>query len=133
VTDSTGAVVQNATVKVRNVATNFEVTAETRNNGSFRVADLPIGTYEVSFSKQAFQTSVFPQIIVQGNRTATVNAQLKPGHASESVTVNATPLLNQTDTTTGYTLDDQQIAEIPLATGSFTRRRSSARGLARIS
>jgi hypothetical protein len=120
-TDSSGAVVQNATVKVRNVATNFEVTAQTRNNGSFSVADLPIGTYEVSFSKDGFQTSLFPQIIVQGNRTATVNAQLKPGHATESITVNATPLMNQTDTTTGYTLDDRQIAEIPLGTGSFTQ------------
>jgi len=121
VTDSSGAVVQHAAVKIRNVATNFVVTTETRNNGSFSVADLPIGTYEVTFSKEKFQTQVFPQIVVQGNRTATVNAQLSPGHAFESVTVNATPLLNQTDTTTGYTLDDRQIAELPLGTGSFTQ------------
>jgi len=121
VTDSSGAVVQKAAVKIRNVATNFEVTAETRNDGSFSAADLPIGAYEVTFGKQGFQTAVFPQILVQGNRTATLNVQLKPGAAAESVTVNATPLLNETDTTTGYILDDRQIAEIPLGTGSFTQ------------
>ena len=121
VTDVSGAVVQKAAVKIRNLATNLVVTAESKNNGSFSFADLPIGTYEVSFTKQGFQTSVFPQILVQGNRTATVNTQLNPGHTFESVTVTATPLLNVTDTTTGYVLDDQQIAEIPLGTGSFTQ------------
>jgi hypothetical protein len=121
VSDSSGAVVQKAAVKIRNVATNFEVTAETRNDGSFNAADLPIGTYEVTFSKTGFRSAVFPQILVQGNRTATVNAQIKPGAPTESVTVNATPLLNETDTTTGYTLDDRQIEEMPLGTGSFTQ------------
>jgi hypothetical protein len=121
VTDASGAVVQKATVKIRDAATNLTVTAESKNDGSFSAADLPIGTYEVSFSKQGFQTSIFPQILLQGNRTTTLNAQLSPGHTFESVTVNATPLLNATDTTTGYTLDDKQIAEIPLGTGSFTQ------------
>ena len=101
VTDSSGAVVQKADVSIRNAATNLKVTATTKDDGSFSVADLPIGAYEVTFSKQGFQTAVFPQIVVQGHRTATVNAQLKPGTTSESVTVNATPLLNATDTTTG--------------------------------
>jgi hypothetical protein len=121
VTDSSGAVVPKAEVRIRNVATNFLLSADTKADGSFSAADLPIGTYEVTFSKEGFQTAVFPQIVVQGNRTATVNARLKPGTTVESVTVNATPLLNETDTTTGYTLDDRQIAEIPLGTGSFTQ------------
>src|SRR6202044_2682805 len=43
------------------------------------------------------------------------------GQASESVEVTANPLLNATDTTNGYTLDAGQIAETPLATGSFTQ------------
>ena len=49
VTDSTGAIVQGASVKVRAVATNLEVTAQSKNDGSFSIADLPIGTYEVTF------------------------------------------------------------------------------------
>jgi len=121
VTDSSGAVIPQATVKIRNLATNLQVSADTKSDGSFSAADLPIGTYQVAFSKEGFQSTVFSQISVQGNRTATVNAALKPGATSESVTVDATPLLNETDTTTGYVLDDKQIAEIPLGTGSFTQ------------
>jgi hypothetical protein len=121
VSDSSGAVIDKAQVKILNPATNFEVIKETKGNGSFSAADLPIGTYKVTFAKDGFQTAIFPQILVQGDRTSTLNATLKPGASSETVTVNATPLLNQTDTTIGYTLDDRQIAEIPLGTGSFTQ------------
>src|SRR6185437_8447703 len=121
VTDSTGAVVPKAAVKVRNVATNFTVSAETKANGSFSVSDLPIGTYEVTLSREGFQTAVYPQILVQTNRTTTVKAKLQPGAVSYTMTVNATPLLNQTDTTTGYTLSDLQVENLPLGTGSFTQ------------
>ena len=121
VTDSSGAVVAKVAVKVRAPATNLEVAAETKSDGSFNIADLPIGTYEVTFSKDGFQTAVYPQIIIQGNRTATVNAKLKPGKISSSVTVEATPLLNETDTTTGYVLNSAVIDNTPLGTGSFTQ------------
>jgi hypothetical protein len=121
VTDVSGAVVQKATVKIRNLATNLEVTAESKSDGSFSAVDLPIGTYGVTFTKDGFKTATYPQILVQGDRTTTVNAKLQPGAVATTVTVEATPLLNVTDTTTGYTLDDKQIAEIPLGTGSFTQ------------
>ena len=121
VTDASGAVVQGATVKARAVATNLEVNATTKSDGSFSIADLPIGTYELTLSKDGFQTANYPIILVQGNRTTTVNAQLKPGAVSSTVTVEATPLLNETDTTNGYTLGAQQIEAVPLGTGSFTQ------------
>src|SRR5579864_5057114 len=121
VSDSSGAMLPGASVKARSTATNLELNAQTKNDGSFSIADLPIGTYEVKFTKEGFETAVYPQIIVQGNRTSTVNAKLTPGKVSSMVTVEATPLLNQTDTTAGYTLNELQINETPLATGSFTQ------------
>lgn len=121
VTDSTGAVVPEAGVSIRNVATNLTVTAQTKGDGSFSVADLPIGTYEVTITKQGFEKVVYPQIIVQGNLTTTVKATLQPGEVTTSVTVEATPLLNQTDTSNGYTLGTDVIQSTPLGTGSFTQ------------
>ena len=121
VTDASGAVVQGATVKARAVATNLSVSAQTKGDGSFSIADLPIGVYEVTFTKEGFDTALYPQIIVQGNRTTTVNSKLKPGAVASTVTVEATPLLNQTDTTNGYTLGTEQIEAVPLGTGSFTQ------------
>jgi len=121
VTDSTGAVVPQAGISVRNVATNLTVTAQTKGDGSFSVAALPIGTYEVTITKQGFEKAVYPQILVQGNLTTTVKASLQPGEITTSVTVNATPLLNQTDTSNGYTLGTDVIQSTPLGTGSFTQ------------
>ena len=129
VSDSSGAVIQGAQVKARAIATNLEVAATSKSDGSFSIADLPIGTYEVKFIKDGFETDVHPQIIVQGNRTATVNAKLKPGSVSSSVTVEATPLLNATDTTTGYTLNELQITQTPLGTGSFTQLATMSPGV----
>ena len=60
-------------------------------------------------------------IPVQEARATTVNSTLKVGQVSESVEVTATPLLNATDATNGYTLDSAQIDMTPLATGSFTQ------------
>ena len=68
ITDASGAVVQGASVKARAVATNLEVSARTKTDGSFSITDLPIGTYEVTLSKEGFQTAVYPQIMVQGSR-----------------------------------------------------------------
>jgi hypothetical protein len=129
VTDTTGAIIQGMTVTARALATNLEVTGETRADGSFSITDLPIGTYEVKFVKDGFETAVYPQIIVQGNRTATVNAKLKPGTVASTITVNATPLLNQTDTANGYTLGADQIETVPLGTGSFTQLAIQAPGV----
>jgi hypothetical protein len=129
VTDTSGAVVQGVSVKTHSLATNLEVSATSNADGSFNIADLPIGTYSVTFTKDGFQTAVYPQIIVQGSRTSTVNAKLKPGAVSSTVTVEATPLLNETDTTNGYTMGAQQIESVPLGTGSFTQLAIQAPGV----
>jgi hypothetical protein len=121
VTDNSGAVVQGATVKAHNVGTNLEQSSTSKNDGSFSIVDLPIGTYTVTIAKDGFKTEVYSEILVQGNRTATVNATLQPGAVTTQVTVTATPLLNQTDTTNGYTLSSDLIESIPLGTGSFTQ------------
>src|ERR1019366_2207211 len=104
-------------------------TATTRSDGSFSIADLPIGTYEVRFVKDGFETDVHPQIIVQGNRTATVNAKLKPGAVSSTVTVTATPLLNETDTANGYKMGAEQIETVPLGNGRLKKLDIMAQGV----
>ena len=82
--------------------------------------NLPIGTYTLTFTHEGFQTQNIPSIMVQANRTATVNAALKVGEVKTTVTVEETPLINAVDTTNGYVLDKVQIEAVPLPTGSFT-------------
>ena len=121
VVDSTGAAVPGATVTVTNSAINFTATTTTQGTGFYQVFNLPIGTYIVKVNHEGFQTTQLKGIPVQEARATTVNASLKVGSVSTSVEVTATPLLNATDTTNGYTLDAAQIDLTPLATGSFTQ------------
>lgn len=121
VTDASGAVIGKAQVQVKNLGTGLTVSANTQNDGSYNIVDLPIGTYSVTISKQGFKTEVHSDILVRGNLTSTVNATLQAGEVTTTVTVSGTPLMNQTDTTNGYTLGPEVIQTIPLGTGSFTQ------------
>src|SRR5580658_868588 len=77
VTDSSGAVVQQVTVKIHNVGTGLDVSAATKEDGSFNIVGLPIGTYTVTFSKNGFKTDVHTQILVRGDLATTINASLE--------------------------------------------------------
>src|ERR1035438_7693294 len=130
VKDNSGAVVADATVKARSVNTNQENTQHTDVNGSYSALNLPIGMYEVTISKTGFQTETHTQVLVSGNRTATVDSTLKVATASTTVTViDSTPLMNQTDTTNGYVVDQLTIQNTPLGTGSFTQLAILAPGI----
>ena len=120
VTDSSGAAVVGAKVTAVEAQTGLTRVATTNSEGSYTLVNLPLGNFNLSIVSQGYETQRFPQILVQADRTTTVNAILKVGEVSQSVTVEATPLLNTVDTTNGYVLDKTQIDEVPLPTGSFT-------------
>jgi hypothetical protein len=120
VTDSSGAVISGGTVTLVGDQTKLNRTQTTSSSGSYLFVNLPIGTYTLSFTQQGFQSQNIPSIVVQANRTATVNAELKIGNVSESITVEESPLLNMVDTTNGYVMDKLEIDAVPLPTSSFT-------------
>jgi hypothetical protein len=119
--DSSGAAVGNAAVKAHNVATNLDVAVHSESNGTYSISNLPAGTYELTFTKEGFETETHTQVLVQEGRTATVDGSLKVGSVSTTVEVTATPLMNQTDATNGYVVDQLTIQSTPLGTGSFTQ------------
>src|SRR6202051_5127094 len=120
VTDSSGAVISGATVTLSGNETKLSRTQTSSTTGSYTFVNLPIGTYTLTFTQQGFQSQNIPSISVQANRTATVNAELKIGNVSESITVEESPLINFVDTTNGYVMDKLEIDSVPLPTGSFT-------------
>ncbi len=119
--DSSGAAIPGSAVTVTDPDINVTRTATSGSNGYFQVFNLPIGTYKVKATHDGFDTTQLNAIAVQEAHATTVTLKLKVGEISTSVNVNATPLLNATDATNGYTLDKAQIALTPLATGSFTQ------------
>jgi len=121
VTDPSGSVIANATVTVVGEQTALTRSTTTSESGTYAFVNLPIGTYALTFTANGFETQKTPHIAVQGNRTASLNAQLKVAAAAgDTIEVEATPLMNAVDTTNGYVMDKSQIDTVPLATGSFT-------------
>jgi hypothetical protein len=120
VTDAAGAILPGTTVTAVGDQTGLKRVQTAGSNGVYNLPDLPIGTYTLTFSHDGFQQAKFPGIPVQGDRTATVNATLPVGSTTDSVSVDAVPLMNAVDTTNGYVMDKAQIEAIPLPTGSFT-------------
>ncbi len=120
VTDASGAIVADATVTLVGDQTKLTRSQNTNSNGGYLFVNLPIGAYTLTFTHAGFQTQTVPSILVQANRTVSLNAELKVGNVSESITVEETPLLNVVDTTNGYVMDKLEIDAVPLPTGSFT-------------
>ncbi len=109
------------TVQAKSIATNLTVSETTKGNGLYLIPSLPAGLYEVTFAKTGFTTERHSQILVEGDRTATVDGSLQVGTTSSTVEVSATPLRNEVDTTNGYVVDELTISRTPLGTGSFTQ------------
>jgi hypothetical protein len=120
VSDSSGGVIPNATVTIVGEQTGLTRTTKSSGAGEYLFADLPIGTYTLTYTADGYEAQKTQHIPVQADRTATVNASLKVGQQTTTVEVEASPLMNAVDTTNGYVLDKSQIEAIPLPTGSFT-------------
>jgi hypothetical protein len=129
VTDVSGGVIPNATVTVVDENTSLTRSVKTSSSGEYSLVNLPIGVYTLTYTADGFDVQRTQHITVQADRTATVNASLKVGQTSETVEVQATPLMNAVDTTNGYVMDPTQIQDIPLATGSFTGLATQSAGV----
>src|SRR6202045_4822634 len=120
VMESTGSVLPGTLVTIVGDETTLTRTQTSSGNGSYDFVNLPIGAYTLTFTHDGFQTQRVPSILVQANRTATVNTTMQVGQVATTITVEETPLVNSVDTTNGYILDRAQIEAVPLPTGSFT-------------
>lgn len=121
ISDKSGAAIGGATVVIVSNATAFTRSTESTPAGSFAFQDLPIGTYLVTVTHDGFDQAQFTTIRVQGGHTTSLQVKLKVGELTESIMVSGSPLLNSVDTTNGYVLDNAQVQQVPLATGSFTQ------------
>ncbi len=116
VQDPAGASVPGAQLLLRDVETNDVRKAETQAGGSYSFPNLPFGIYELNVSKSGFDTQLFRSVQVQTARITTVNASLKVGVTTQTVTVSdsASPLLETQSSTLSDTIDTKQVVNLPL-------------------
>jgi hypothetical protein len=117
VVDPTGASVKGATVKVTDVERGTVLTKQTNDDGSFDLPSVPVGTYKVTVEASGFQKAAYPQFTLVLNQTARLNVQMKVGQVSETVEVNATAPILQTDTSLlGAIINSRTAENLPLST-----------------
>ncbi|MGC2657223.1 MAG: TonB-dependent receptor, partial [Bryobacteraceae bacterium] len=114
ITDSSGAVVPNATITVTNDATNVKKVATSNSAGSYTVTDLLPGTYTVTVEDAGFQTSNHNGVGVEVAHAATVDAVLQPGNATTTVQVQENAIaLDTTQPDLNTTIENKVVEELP--------------------
>jgi carboxypeptidase family protein len=117
VSDPAGAVVASATVEAKNASSGETYQAGSSATGNYTLAQLPVGTYEVSVAVPGFKKSVRPGISVNVAATVRVDFILEVGAATESVTVQAeAPLLKTESGELSHTVETDRIDNLPLLT-----------------
>src|SRR3989442_1968854 len=120
VTDSTGAVVPNVQVTVRNEATGL--TRETLSNdaGEYRIPLLPVGNYSVKVELSGFKTHIKKGIKLEIMQTARVDVGLELGNIHDVVSVDAkVPQLESESSASGQVIKNEQVTNLPLNVRQF--------------
>ena len=115
VQDPTGAVVPGATVTAINTATNVTQTATTDAGGEYVITGLLVGTYSVTVEATGFKKFVLNGITLNVQDRKEVGARLQVGAVSETVQVEGSVPLLQTQTANeGPVIGSQQVVDLPL-------------------
>ncbi len=114
VTDSSGAALARATVRVVNPGSQFVVTTVTNDTGNYVTPFLPPGSYELSVEAAGFKKYVRPNIVLQLQDRARIDVKLELGELTQSVTVTGAISTLETETASrGATISNQMIANLP--------------------
>ena len=122
VTDPSGAVVPNATVKATEVATGIDHATTTTTDGEFAFQDIPLGFYKVTVTTQGFPTHTVDRVEVTAGSIYTLNVKLTLQSTTTTVEVSAAAItLDTTTQTQNMTIASDVVQDIPLAGRDFTQ------------
>src|SRR5215472_10464657 len=120
VTDSSGAIIPNATVTVTNTDTNVEFKTVTSSAGDFTAPALNPGPYKVTVESAGFQKYVTTGLVLTVNQRLRADAALKPGAVTTTVETSAQSVALNTDSAELANLvSQQQVEELPLNGRNF--------------
>ena len=116
VRDANGAVVANASVKVRNTGTNVSREATTNDDGYYKIVNLPPGEYELNVKAANYKTARIPSVKLTIGQTINQDVPLEVGDLSATVTVTsvAPNMVETTSTTIASVVDQQRIENLPI-------------------
>ena len=113
VTDTTGAMIPNATVTAKRIETGDVRTTASNETGNYIFPLLDSGTYEVTVAATGSKTEVRRGVPLELQQKARLDFQMQVGAQSERVEVSSdAPLLKTEDATLGAVIDRRRILEL---------------------
>ncbi len=117
ITDSSGAIVRDASVVLLNAATGTRFEVKTDSAGSYRLANVPPGPgYTLQFSAPGFAAFTIDNVYVDVANTRTQNASLQPAGSTVEVQVSgaAGASIDTTDATIGNNFEVSKLQDLPV-------------------
>ena len=129
VTDSTGAALAGATVKLTSLDTDAVQSIVAGSDGGYRFALLRPGAYAIAVESRGLSVKV-KSVAVNVGQAITVNLQATPQGATSTVEVDATaPMLQTQDANISTTFDASQIDALPIPGGDIAAIPNTAPGV----
>src|SRR5215475_11203512 len=120
VTDTSGAIVPQATVTAERIETGQKTTSRADEAGNYTLPKLAPGNYRITAELAGFKRIVREPITLEVDQRLSLDFQLEVGNVDESVTVTAEVASIQTETATvGGVVTNAQTAELPLNGRNF--------------
>jgi hypothetical protein len=113
VTDSTGAVLQSATVTLTNMTTQVIQKQTAGKNGDYNFVELQPATYRISVDASGFGTQE-KQVELLVSQPATIGFKMTVGSTAQAVEVTASSTINFSDATIGNAINNAQIETMPI-------------------
>jgi hypothetical protein len=118
VTDSSAAVIPDASVSFTNIETGVTIKTRTNGEGNYFSSFLIPGTYRIVAEKAGFKSLVRSGITLSVNDRVELNLPLEIGSQAETVTVSAdASLLDSADASVGRVIQVQEVLELPIHLG----------------
>jgi len=115
ITDPSGANVMGATITLTDARTGLQRTTTSNNAGLYQFLDVPPGKYRLAAAGKGFAAFSLENVTLVVKTPSTVNIRFRLAGVAESVTVQAeAPLINRTDASLGNTIEQDQIAQLPI-------------------
>jgi hypothetical protein len=116
VKDPSGAVVKDAEITATNTETGVQTTRKSGSSGTYSIAPLQAGPYNIEIVAKGFQRLLQENITVDNSAVVGYNPTLTIGGQNETVTVtDAPPFLDVTDATLGGTIENELYSSLPLS------------------
>jgi outer membrane receptor protein involved in Fe transport len=129
VTDLQGAAVSGVVVRAKNTDTGFERATETNAAGTYRLAGLPRGPYDVTADGPGFRQFRAPVTLSIG-RDVTLDAAMQLAGRAETVTVSAAvPLIASGSSAVAEVVDLARIEGLPLNGRQFANLAGTVAGV----